>query len=62
MTGFYTTTGEFDHVIIARGGNDDAAAAFALLLASLGHMRTVTLRAFDKTEVAAILLMARPHL
>jgi uncharacterized protein with GYD domain len=58
---FYTTTGAYDHVIIAQAANDDAAAAFALLMASLGKIRTVTLRAFDETQVAQLLIEAHAH-
>ena len=58
---FYTTTGGSDHVIIAQSANDDAAATFALLMASLGKMRTVTLRAFDETQVAQLLIEAHTH-
>jgi uncharacterized protein with GYD domain len=58
---FYTTTGEYDHVIIAQAANDDVAAAFAMLMASLGKIRTVTLRAYDETQVAELLVVAHAH-
>jgi uncharacterized protein with GYD domain len=51
----YWTLGQYDLVAVTEGPDDETAAALALLLGSLGNVRTVTLRAFDAEEMARII-------
>ena len=58
MIGFYVVIyvviGEYDYVAIVEATNDEVATTFALLLSSLGNVRTMGLRAFTKEEFAAM--------
>jgi uncharacterized protein with GYD domain len=47
------TMGQYDIVIIAEG-EDDAVAAWLYKVASLGNVRTTTLRAFTEDEMKKI--------
>ena len=49
------TLGEYDIVMVAEFSDDDIAAAAVLQLASLGNVRTKTMRAFTDQETAAII-------
>lgn len=49
------TLGAFDVVFICEAPNDEAMTTFALSLASLGNVKTQTLRAYHTKEVDAIL-------
>ncbi len=49
------TLGEYDIVMVTEFPDDDTAAAAVLQLASLGHVRTKTMRAFTDEEAAAII-------
>jgi len=49
------TLGEYDIVMVTEFPDDDTAAAAVLALASLGNIRTKTMRAFTDGETAAIL-------
>lgn len=49
------TLGEYDIIMVAEFPDDDTAAAAVLQLASLGNVRTKTLRAFTDEEAAAII-------
>ena len=55
----YWTVGSHDGVIILEAPNEEAVTAVLLSLGSLGNVRTQTLRAFDKSEIEAILAKAR---
>ncbi|HYB47019.1 MAG TPA: GYD domain-containing protein [Streptosporangiaceae bacterium] len=48
------TLGEYDIVMVTEFPDDDTAAAAVLALASLGNVRTKTMRAFTDGEVAPI--------
>jgi uncharacterized protein with GYD domain len=48
------TLGEYDIVMVTEFPDDDIAAAAVLALASLGNVRSKTMRAFTDEEVAAI--------
>jgi uncharacterized protein with GYD domain len=50
----YWTLGEYDLVAVTEAPDDETATAVALLLGSLGNVRTVTLRAFAAEEMARI--------
>jgi len=50
----YWTMGAYDVVVIMEAADDEAAVAVMLQLASLGNVRTQTLRAFDATEMKGI--------
>ena len=51
----YWTMGSFDAVTILDAPDDKAATAVMLSLASLGNVRTQTLRAFDASEIKEII-------
>jgi len=51
----YWTVGQYDVVATFEAPNDEAMTALALSLASQGNVRTQTLRAFSKDEVAGII-------
>ena len=51
----YWTVGQYDVVATFDAPNDEAMTALALALASQGNVRTQTLRAFTKDEVAGII-------
>jgi uncharacterized protein with GYD domain len=55
LIAFYTTMGEYDYVIIGEAPSDEVAMAFLLRLGSAGDVRTKTLRAFTKEELAKML-------
>jgi uncharacterized protein with GYD domain len=48
------TLGEYDVVMVTEFPDDDTAAAAVLALASLGNVRTKTMRAFTDAETAGI--------
>ena len=51
----YWTMGAHDVVLILEAPNDEAIVAAMLDLASLGNVRTQTLRAFDSSEMKEII-------
>jgi uncharacterized protein with GYD domain len=51
---FHITFGEYDYVAVGDGPSDEAAAAFALALASKGQVTTTTLKAFTPEEFAKV--------
>lgn len=51
----YWTLGPYDIVVTAEFPDDEAATAFGLKSASLGTVRSTTLRAFDSTELQSII-------
>ncbi len=57
------TLGEYDIVMVTEFPDDDTAAASMLQLASLGNVRTKTMRAFTDGETAAIIAQVgeAPH-
>jgi len=52
MTAFFTTMGKYDYVAIGEAPNDEVAMTFLLGLAAQGNVRTTTLKAFSKDELA----------
>jgi uncharacterized protein with GYD domain len=52
---FYLCLGTHDIIAIVEAESDDAMAKFALSLASVGAVRTTTLRAFDEPEYRKIM-------
>jgi uncharacterized protein with GYD domain len=55
VTAFYAVLGaEFDTLFIAEAPSDEAIARAALAVASLGNVRTQTLRAFNEAEFGRI--------
>jgi len=52
VLGFYVTMGEYDYVAIGEGPSDEVAMTFLLGLGAQGNVRTTTLRAFTKEELA----------
>jgi|SRR3972149_10518104 len=54
----YWTMGAFDVVAITEAPDDETATAAALKVASLGNVRTTTMRGFDMDEVTAIVASA----
>jgi uncharacterized protein with GYD domain len=55
LIGLYTTMGEYDYVAIGEAPNVEVAMTFLLRLGSAGDIRTKTLRAFTKEELAEML-------
>ena len=53
----YWTMGAFDAVFIADAPDDETMTAFAMSMASLGNIRTETLRAFSVVEMSRIVTM-----
>jgi uncharacterized protein with GYD domain len=51
----YWTVGEYDIVTVAEFPDDATGTAFLLALGSQGNIRSNTLRAFNRDEVAQIL-------
>jgi uncharacterized protein with GYD domain len=49
------TLGEYDIIMVTEFADDEAAAAAVLALASLGNIRTKTVRAFTDEETAGII-------
>lgn len=58
VKGIWWTLGEYDIVVITEAPDDETYTAVALELASLGNVRTQTLRAFDRSEVERIITQA----
>ena len=50
----YWTFGRYDGIGILEAPNDEAAMEFGLKVGSLGNIRTTTLRAFTKEEIARV--------
>jgi len=50
---YYMTVGHYD-VVIVLDGDDEAVATALLKVASLGNVRSETLRAFSETEMGRI--------
>jgi uncharacterized protein with GYD domain len=50
----YWTLGPYDVVAVGEAPDDETATALSLSLASLGNVRTQTLRAFSRNEMDAI--------
>jgi uncharacterized protein with GYD domain len=50
----YYTFGEYDIVCILEAPNDEAALAFEMKQASLGNIRTTTLKAFTLEEAGKV--------
>jgi uncharacterized protein with GYD domain len=51
----YWTIGAYDLVTISEFPDDETATAFLLRVASLGNVRTQTMRAFDAQEMSNII-------
>ena len=49
------TLGSYDMVVTFEAPDDAAMTAFALAIGSAGNVRTQTLRAFNRSEMSAIL-------
>jgi uncharacterized protein with GYD domain len=50
LKAFYLVTGQYDAVVISEAPDDATVAKFALGNASMGFIRTETLRAFSEDE------------
>ena len=51
----YWTVGPYDIVVILEAPDDESLSAFLLETGSLGNIRTTTLRAFEREEMARII-------
>lgn len=51
----YWTMGQYDIVVVSEFPDDETAVAFLAKVASLGNVRTETMRAFDADEVQGIM-------
>ena len=52
VIGFYTVMGQYDYVAIGEAPSDEVVMTFLLGLGALGNVRTTTLRAFTREELA----------
>jgi len=52
IKGFYVLMGEYDYAAIGDAPSDEVATTFCMALASLGNVKTTTLRAFTQEEFA----------
>ncbi len=50
--GFYLVMGEYDYVVIGEAPSDEAMMAYLLALGTLGNVRSVTMKAFNKEQFA----------
>jgi len=55
ITDMYWTLGDHDGVLIFDAPDDETATAFLLHIGSLGNVQTTTVRAFNATEMEALL-------
>jgi uncharacterized protein with GYD domain len=55
VTDSFWTMGAYDVVLLLDAPDDETMTAFALRLASLGNVKTQTMRAFRKEEMESIL-------
>ncbi len=55
LKAFYLVTGQYDAVAISELPDDEAVARLALANASMGNVRTETLRAFSEGEYRKII-------
>jgi uncharacterized protein with GYD domain len=51
----YWTVGPYDIVSVVEAPDDESATAYLLDLGTLGTVRTITLRAYDREEMSSIL-------
>ena len=51
----YWTVGPYDIVVVLEAPDDESLSAFLLETGSLGNIRTTTLRAFEREEMARII-------
>ena len=51
---FHITMGPYDYVAVGEAPSDEAAAAYALALASQGNATTLSMKAFTPDEVGAV--------
>ena len=49
---FYMTMGDYDYVTVGEFPSDEVAATFLLTLGSQGNVKTKTLKAFSREEIA----------
>jgi uncharacterized protein with GYD domain len=52
---YFLVTGRFDAVVVAEAPNDETVAKLALSIASVGAIRTETLRAYTEKEYRKII-------
>jgi uncharacterized protein with GYD domain len=55
MSEIYLTMGRYDYVVVMEAPDDETATKAALAVASLGNVRTETLRAYGRPEIARII-------
>jgi uncharacterized protein with GYD domain len=55
FTDVYWTLGNHDLVVVAEAGDDETLAAGLLAVASVGNIRTTTLRAFSRDEMRDVI-------
>ena len=52
---FYALMGEYDYIAIGEHPSEQAAMTFALMLSAGGNVRTTTLKAFTREELAEMI-------
>ena len=58
FTDVYWTLGNHDLVVVAEAADDETLAAGLLAVASVGNIRTTTLRAFSRDEMRSVISRA----
>lgn len=53
----YYTEGPYDLVVVSEAANEKAAVAFALTTASMGNVRSTTMRAYSPEEFSEIVAL-----
>lgn len=54
LLAFYMVMGEYDYVGITEGPSDEVAMTFLLSLGVAGNVRTTTMKAFTREQLAAM--------
>lgn len=55
LLAFYMVMGEYDYVGITEGPSDEVAATFLLNLGLQGNVRTTTMKAFSREQMAGFI-------
>lgn len=54
VLGFYTVWGEYDYIAIGEAPSDEIMTTFAIALSAGGNVRTQSLKAFTKEQLAGM--------
>jgi uncharacterized protein with GYD domain len=54
LVSYHMTLGPYDSVAVVDGKDDESVAAYVLAIAGQGNVGSVTMRAFNETEIKSI--------